>query len=227
LVRTYKAGLSFALLLFRVIAQNIALLSNFTMHSAALPGSRACSLARQPCPAALPESFAPAALLGSLARQPCSAALPGSTLPGSTLPGSLTPAVLLVSLVRQPFLAVRPISTGFDALGPQSPHCTTGHQTACVGCCPDRFKLVFSPISPCFHYVSPNACARCCTDRFKPDVGKIILKVISDQSKIIFSKNDFKSDQDHIFLKNDLDLKSRSKIIFCCQSPLFEGKNFK
>jgi hypothetical protein len=59
------------------------------------------------------------------------------------------------------------------------------------------------------------------------DVGKIILKVISDQIKIIFSKNDFKSDQDHIILKNDLDLKSRSKIIFCSQSPLFEGKNFK
>jgi hypothetical protein len=59
------------------------------------------------------------------------------------------------------------------------------------------------------------------------DIGKIILKVISDQIKIIFSKNDFKSDQDHIFKKNDLDLKSRSKIIFCSQSPLFEGKNFK
>jgi hypothetical protein len=29
------------------------------------------------------------------------------------------------------------------------------------------------------------------------DIGKIILKVISDQIKIIFSKNDFKSDQDH------------------------------
>jgi hypothetical protein len=61
----------------------------------------------------------------------------------------------------------------------------------------------------------------------KSDVGKIILKGISDQIKIIFSKNDFKSDQDHIFFKNDLDLKSRSKIIFCSQSPLFERKNFK
>jgi hypothetical protein len=59
------------------------------------------------------------------------------------------------------------------------------------------------------------------------DVEKIILKVISDQIKIIFSKNDFKSDQDHIFLKNDLDLKSRSKIIFCSQSLLFEGKKFQ
>jgi hypothetical protein len=39
-----------------VIAQNIALLSNFTMHSAALPGS----LARQTS----------AGLLGNLARQP-------------------------------------------------------------------------------------------------------------------------------------------------------------
>jgi hypothetical protein len=64
-------------------------------------------------------------------------------------------------------------------------------------------------------------------DQVKADVGKIILKVISDQIKIIFSKNDFKSDQDHIFLKNDLDLKSRSKIIFCSQSPLFESKHFK
>jgi hypothetical protein len=43
-----------------VIAQNIALLSNFTMHSAALPPALPGSLARQPCPAALP---------GSLARQ--------------------------------------------------------------------------------------------------------------------------------------------------------------
>jgi hypothetical protein len=34
--------------------------------------------------------------------------------------------------------------------------------------------------------------------QFKADIGKIILKVISDQIKIIFSKNDFKSDQDHI-----------------------------
>jgi hypothetical protein len=37
------------------------------------------------------------------------------------------------------------------------------------------------------------------TQWFDSDVGKIILKVISDQIKIIFSKNDFKSDQDHIF----------------------------
>jgi hypothetical protein len=75
------------------IAQNTALLSNFTMLSAyctiactfawqqwpaALPGS----LARQPCPAALPGSLArqpcPAAMHGSLARQPCPAALLGS-----------------------------------------------------------------------------------------------------------------------------------------------------
>jgi hypothetical protein len=49
-----------------VIAQNIALLSNFTMHSAALLGS----LAWQLCPAALP---------GSLARQLCLAVRPIST----------------------------------------------------------------------------------------------------------------------------------------------------
>jgi hypothetical protein len=32
-----------------------------------------------------------------------------------------------------------------------------GHQTACARCCPDRFKLVFSPISPCFHYLHARA----------------------------------------------------------------------
>jgi hypothetical protein len=80
-VRTTRRGSMFCfvvLLGVTVIAQNIALLSNFTMHSVALPGS----LARQPCPAALPGSLArqpcPAALPGSLARQPCPAALPGS-----------------------------------------------------------------------------------------------------------------------------------------------------
>jgi hypothetical protein len=66
----------FVLLGVRVIAQNIALLSNFTMHSAVVPGS----LARQPCPAAFP---------GSLARQPCPAALPSSHAPAA-LPGSST-----------------------------------------------------------------------------------------------------------------------------------------
>jgi hypothetical protein len=49
-----------------VIAQNIALLSNFTMHSGAFLGS----LPRQPCPAALP---------GSLARQLCPVARPTLT----------------------------------------------------------------------------------------------------------------------------------------------------
>jgi hypothetical protein len=61
-----------------VIAQNIAFLSNFTMHSAALLGS----LARQPCPAALhcmrARQPCPAAFPGSLARQPCTACVSGS-----------------------------------------------------------------------------------------------------------------------------------------------------
>jgi hypothetical protein len=63
-----------------VISQNTAILYNFTMLSAycTIP----CSLARQPCPAALLGSLSqqpcPAALPGSLARQPCPAALPGS-----------------------------------------------------------------------------------------------------------------------------------------------------
>jgi hypothetical protein len=80
-------------------------------------------------------------LPSNLARQPCPAAFPGS----------LAPAALLGS------------STNFDKdlmreLAPQSPYFTkvAGHQTAWAQCCPDRFKLVFSPISPCFHYVSPN-----------------------------------------------------------------------
>jgi hypothetical protein len=111
----------------------------------------ACNLARQPCPAALP---------GSLARQPCPAALPGS------LARQPCPAALPSSLAQQPCPAVRPISTGFDArsLAPQSPHCNTvaGHQTECARCCPDRFKLVFCPISLCFHYL--HSC--CPADRF-------------------------------------------------------------
>jgi hypothetical protein len=60
-----------------VIAQNIALLSNFTMHSAALPGRL-----RQVCLATLPGRIArqdcPAALTGSLDRKDCPAGLPGS-----------------------------------------------------------------------------------------------------------------------------------------------------
>jgi hypothetical protein len=93
LVRTYNAGLSFALLLLLLFlgSQSLLKILHFCPISpciqqpctAGLPGS----LARQPCPAALP---------GSLARQPCPAALPGS-------------------LARQPCPAVQPISTGFDA----------------------------------------------------------------------------------------------------------------
>jgi hypothetical protein len=60
------------------IAQNTALLSNFTMLSAYC--TIACTFARQPCPAALPGSLArqpcPAALPSSLARQPCPADSP-------------------------------------------------------------------------------------------------------------------------------------------------------
>jgi hypothetical protein len=80
-VRTYNAGLCFALLFFLFLGQNTALLSNFTMLSAY------CTIARQPCPAALPGSLArqpcPAALPGSLARQLCPAALPGSQIPNT------------------------------------------------------------------------------------------------------------------------------------------------
>jgi hypothetical protein len=37
------------------------------------------------------------------------------------------------------------------------------------------------------------------SDIEKADLGEIILKVISDQMKIIFAKKDLKSEQDHIF----------------------------
>jgi hypothetical protein len=55
-------------------------------------------------------------------------------------------------------------------------------------------------------------------DHFKSDLR-------SDQDHL--PKKDLRSDQDHIFLKSDLDLKSRSKIIFCAKCPLFEGQIFK
>jgi hypothetical protein len=68
--------------------------------------------------------------------------------------------------IQQPCPAALPgCSINFDriwcgrSLAPQSPHCTTvaGHQTACARCCPERFKLIFSPISPCFHYLHARA----------------------------------------------------------------------
>jgi hypothetical protein len=85
-------------------SQNIALLSNFTMHSAALLGS----LAQQPCP------------------------------------------------------AVRPISTEFDARARSAVTALyySGRSPNCMRAllhCPDRFKLVFSPISPFFYYLSARA----------------------------------------------------------------------
>jgi hypothetical protein len=106
LVHTYNASLSFALL-FLLLLQNTAFSTNFTMLSAY------CTIARQPCPAALPGSLArqpcPAALPGSLAWQSCPAVLPGSLARQSclaVLPGSLAwqscPAVLPGSFARQP-----------------------------------------------------------------------------------------------------------------------------
>jgi hypothetical protein len=66
------------------ISQNTALLVQFHHAFSILHHGPwlACSLARQPCPAALPGSFAqqlcPAALPGSFALQLCPAALTGS-----------------------------------------------------------------------------------------------------------------------------------------------------
>jgi hypothetical protein len=103
LVRTYNAGLSFALFFFFLGSESLLKILHYCPISsciqqpcpaapATLPGRLArqpClaalpgSLARQPCPAALPGSFArppcPAALPGRLAQQPCPAALPGSS----------------------------------------------------------------------------------------------------------------------------------------------------
>jgi hypothetical protein len=61
---------------------------------------------------------------------------------------------------------------------------------------------------------SPKVC-RPWKDHFKSDLR-------SDQDHLL--KKDLRSDQDHIFKKSDLDLKSRSKIMFCSKSPLFEGQ---
>jgi hypothetical protein len=70
----------------------------------------ACSLARQPCPAALPDSLArqpcPAALPGSLATQPCPAALPGSLAQQSC------PLALPSSLARKPCRNITSLITG-------------------------------------------------------------------------------------------------------------------
>jgi hypothetical protein len=87
LVRTYNAGLSFALLLLFLLLLFLRTQSEYCIIVQFHHAFSILYHCMQPCPAALP---------GSLARQPCPAALPGS-------------------LARQPCPAVRPISTGFDA----------------------------------------------------------------------------------------------------------------
>jgi hypothetical protein len=124
---------------FRPISTRFGLRARCMPCPAALPSS----LAWQPCPPALPGSLAlpvslarrPClpALPACIARQPCPAAFPGS-LARQPCTSSLAPAALhqqpcTSSLARQPCLAVRPILTGF----------------------------VFSPISPCFHYLHARA----------------------------------------------------------------------
>jgi hypothetical protein len=123
------------------INQNTALLTNFTMLSAYF-----CTIAYSLAPAFL-------AALRTLARQPC-----------SRLPGSLARAAVQTSPNRFSRILHRTLRPDLmralaRSLAPQSPHCTTvaGHQTACARCCPDGFKLVFSPISLCFHYLHERA----------------------------------------------------------------------
>jgi hypothetical protein len=74
-----------------------------------------------------------------LARQPCPAALPGSL--GWQF-DQFRPD-LMRALARSAVTALY--------------YSSSCHQTACARCCPDRFKLFLCPISPCFHYVSPNS----------------------------------------------------------------------
>jgi hypothetical protein len=153
------------------------------MHSAALHGSIARQPCRQPCPAALPGSLArqpcPSSLarqpcpgsqlLGSLAWQPCLAALPGS------LAWQPCPAVRPISTgfdararslriyrITALYYSCRSLNsmgaaavlTGLNLFLVQFHHAfIMCHQTACARCCTDRFTLVFSRISPCFHYL--------------------------------------------------------------------------
>jgi hypothetical protein len=79
------------------------------------------------------------------------------------------------------------------------------------------------------HYTLVSCCCCCLvrilsTLRIVPDVGKIILKVISDQIKIIFSKNDFKSDQDHIFFKMILISNQDQRSFFVSKVPFLRVK---
>jgi hypothetical protein len=84
LVRTYNAGLSFALLLLFLLflRTHLSKYCIFDQFHHASYYTIACTIAMQPCPAALPGSLArqtcPVALPASLARQPCPAALPAS-----------------------------------------------------------------------------------------------------------------------------------------------------
>jgi hypothetical protein len=61
-------------------------------------------------------------------------------------------------------------------------------------------------------------------DHFKSDLRsdqdhRLTKDLRSDQDHRL--TKDLRSDQDQFFSKNDLDLKLRSKIIFCLKSPLF------
>jgi hypothetical protein len=137
---------------------------------AALPAALPGSLARQPCPAALSQQPCPAALSRQpIARQPCLAALPGS------LAWQPCPAVRPISTgfdararslriyrITALYYSCRSLNsmgaaavlTGLNLFLVQFHHAfIMCHQTACARCCTDRFTLVFSRISPCFHYL--------------------------------------------------------------------------
>jgi hypothetical protein len=118
----------------------------------------ACTLAMQPCPAALPSS---------LARQPCPAALLGSLAQQfdqfrpdlmRALARSLRSHRTVLQWQVTKLHARAAVLIGLNLFLVQLHHAfIMCHQTACARCCTDRFKLFFCPISPCFHYLHERA----------------------------------------------------------------------
>jgi hypothetical protein len=109
LVRTYNAGLSFALLFLLLFLLLLFLRTHYTEYCIIVKFHHAFSILHH-CMQALPSS---------LARQ---------------------------------FDQFRPDLMRALACSAVLQTTVAGHQTACARCCClDRFKLVFSPISPCFY----------------------------------------------------------------------------
>jgi hypothetical protein len=164
LVRTYNAGLSFTLLILG--SESLLKILHYCPISPCI---------QQPCPAVRPISTGFAARARSLARLLRSHRI-------TVLLTYLWTVMILLRLFQE---TKNIIFTCGDSKNHSWPsplvifsvptrennvfllsfhrtvilHCTTvaGHQTACARCCPDRFKLVFSLISLCFHYLHARA----------------------------------------------------------------------